>query len=232
MTALLTQDMLASRRERDVPVGVRRVAQYSPAAGTLAAEGRRTNATDAIEDMIDLALDMTFPASDPPAWSFREAAAPSALPDPPASIARVDNSAFDILFVDLLARYRPWRGLSRYSEVCRMLPAQDGLSCMALAGWVTDRTVFGFEWGSAFWLPTCQFVPNSGQPNGQPRWEPRTWPRSVCRELAPVFDGWRIARWLVEPNAWLQDRTPIMCVDQHLHEVLEAARADRFVAAG
>jgi hypothetical protein len=192
------------------------------------ARRERLARVDAVEDMIDLALDLTFPASDPPAWSFRGAGAPPALPDSPARIERGDVPTFDLLFVDLLARYRPWRGLSRYSELCRMLPAQDRLSCVALAGWITDGTVFGFEWGSDFWLPTCQFVPNSGQPSGQPR----TWPRSVCSELAPVFDGWRIARWLVEPNVWLQDAAPIMCVDQHLDAVLEAARADRFVAAG
>jgi hypothetical protein len=206
MTSQLTHNVLA-RRERVAP-------------------------TDAVEDMIDLALDMTFPASDPPTWSFREAGPLSALPDPPALIARSDDPAFDTLFVDLLARYRPWRGLSRYSQVCRMLAAQDGLSGMSLAGWIADGTVFGFGWGSDFWLPTFQFVPNSEQPSGQPRGQPRTWPRRICCELAPVFDGWRIAHWLVEPNVWLQDRTPIMCVDRHLHDVVQAARADRFVAAG
>jgi hypothetical protein len=231
MTSRLTHNMLTTR-EQASPVAVRRVRQPPPTTGAPAAGERRANATDATEDMIDLALDMTFPASDPPTWSFREAGPRSALADLPTPVAQADDPAFDTLFLDLLARYRPWRGLSRYSEVSRVLAAQDGLSCMALAGWITDGTVFGFEWGGDFWLPTCQFVSSGGQASSRPRWQPRTWPRSVCCELAPFFDGWRIARWIVEPNAWLQGRTPIMCIDRHLHEVVEAARADRFVAAG
>jgi hypothetical protein len=56
--------------------------------------------------------------------------------------------------------------------------------------------------------------------------------RQVVAELAPVFDEADIAAWLAEPNAWLGGRAPLATMSTDTANVLRAARADRFVAAG
>jgi hypothetical protein len=55
---------------------------------------------------------------------------------------------------------------------------------------------------------------------------------AVTAELRHVFDEWDIASWFVECNSWLGNRTPVVVVRENPTEVLEAARADRFIAAG
>ncbi|MDM0059234.1 antitoxin Xre/MbcA/ParS toxin-binding domain-containing protein [Variovorax fucosicus] len=56
--------------------------------------------------------------------------------------------------------------------------------------------------------------------------------QQVLAELVSVFDGWALAIWFVQPNPWLNDRSPVDLLGLNLSGVLEAARADRFVAAG
>jgi hypothetical protein len=55
---------------------------------------------------------------------------------------------------------------------------------------------------------------------------------AVLAELAGTFDDWELASWLAEPNAWLQGRTPVDALRAEPRAVLDAARADRFVARG
>lgn len=54
----------------------------------------------------------------------------------------------------------------------------------------------------------------------------------MLAELRPVFDGWALAAWFAKRNTWLNDRCPVDTVASNLMAVLEAARADRFVANG
>ena len=85
-----------------------------------------------------------------------------------------------------------------------------------------DRSVS--SGAAAGWLPLFQFEPNSLslRPESQ----------RVVAELAPYFDGWRLALWFAEPNLWLADRSPVDLLETNPTYVLDAARADRFVAAG
>lgn len=57
-------------------------------------------------------------------------------------------------------------------------------------------------------------------------------PQRVVAELGRNFDGWALAGWFVQPNAWLANQSPIECLGSRLPDVLEAARADRFVTTG
>lgn len=57
-------------------------------------------------------------------------------------------------------------------------------------------------------------------------------PQRVVAELGRGFDGWALASWFVEPNAWLASHSPIEYPGLHLPAVIEAARADRFVTTG
>ena len=59
-----------------------------------------------------------------------------------------------------------------------------------------------------------------------------TEPQRVVAELGRSFDGWALASWFVEPNAWLARHSPIDCLRSHLPDVLAAARADRYVTTG
>jgi hypothetical protein len=54
----------------------------------------------------------------------------------------------------------------------------------------------------------------------------------MLAELASAFDGWPLATWFAQHNAWLNDRSPVDLLDSDLADVLDIARADRFIAAG
>jgi hypothetical protein len=73
------------RRKFAAPLGARPVVHQVQAAGAPTVDTHRTKPLDAVEEMIDRALDMTFPASDPPAWSIPEPGVPPGLNDIPAA---------------------------------------------------------------------------------------------------------------------------------------------------
>ena len=83
--------------------------------------------------------------------------------------------------------------------------------------------VFGFEHARTFWIPMFQFELRD--------LSVRPELRKMLAELRSVFDGWAIAVWFAQPNAWLQGRRPVDPVLPEFPAVLEAARTDRFIAA-
>ena len=89
---------------------------------------------------------------------------------------------------------------------------------------VAAGELFSFQWHHAMWTPMFQFA--------MPGPTVAVGPRRVVVELGRGFDGWALASWFVEPNAWLASHSPIECVGSNLPAVLEAARADRFVTTG
>ena len=95
---------------------------------------------------------------------------------------------------------------------------------ISLAQLVADAEIFGFEWEGFFWLPMFQFAMSDLAIEAAPR--------QVRAELGEEFDGWALSAWFVEPNMWLANRRPIDLIGPHLEAVLQAARADRFVATG
>jgi hypothetical protein len=82
--------------------------------------------------------------------------------------------------------------------------------------------VFGFDWHGSFWVPMFQFDLRD--------LSLRLAAQQVQRELVPVFDGWTIAVWFAQRNSWLDEQRPVDLLDTQLHNVLHAARADRFIA--
>lgn len=135
-----------------------------------------------------------------------------------------DELPSDRDFIAMLSAYRATGGIARTDDLARMLNEHRRAGLDALAGLIAAGTVFGFEWGSDFWLPMFQFEPRdlSLKPA----------PRQVVAELADEFDGWGLAVWFAHPNCWLQDRRPVDLLNSQLSQVLEAARTDRFIAAG
>ena len=159
----------------------------------------------------------------------RESAAHVTQIAPPSRVGRAASPADspspqDRAFIALQHAYRPHGGLSRLSG----LVATQRCSSEARDNDATDLTqagrLFSFRWHADLWVPMFQFD-FSGT-------KAAAGPRSAVAELGPGFDGWALAHWFVQPNGWLAGRRPIECLDTHLPDVLEAARADRCVTAG
>ena len=93
---------------------------------------------------------------------------------------------------------------------------------VALAKLIVSGGVFGFEWQHTFWIPMFQF--DLGDLSVRPE------PQQVLAELASEFDGWTLAMWFAQPNAWLNERRPVDVLGSDVAAVVEAARADRFIA--
>ena len=93
-----------------------------------------------------------------------------------------------------------------------------------LARWIVQREVISFSWHSQTLLPLFQFDLETLQVRpGVPQ---------VIAELREAFDDLELADWFTRPNSWLQGSTPARRFESDLRAVLQAARADRYVALG
>ncbi len=136
--------------------------------------------------------------------------------------------------------YRVSQGRSRPSAMeCAFLPTGGIVSgeCLSqlmrhgidqpisvLARWIVNRDVVSFEIHGQIWLPMFQFEPSNLRV--------RPGVQKVIEELRSVFDEWELAEWFACPNSWLGGQTPASQVARDEQAVVQAARADRFVAAG
>jgi hypothetical protein len=137
------------------------------------------------------------------------------------TLSCIEDDSRDAAFVEMLRAFRRTGGLAREAEVI------DRTQACNSPGWRVDSvsgTIICFEWGQRFWLPWFQFDPAD--------MSLRPGPGKVIAELSPAFDGWEIATWFARPNLWVGDARPIDLIDECLHAVLGAARADKFIAAG
>lgn len=131
---------------------------------------------------------------------------------------------FDQRFIAMLDGYRASGGLAREHEVLALSKCRGGPDAATLAHWVALRKVISFEWQSQTWLPLFQFTRLDMQPQVELA--------RVLAELTPVCDAWELATWFAQPNPWLADRTPVDTMATDLPALLNAARAERFVANG
>lgn len=120
--------------------------------------------------------------------------------------------------------YEDVGGIGRGDEIGRLLADHRPGTFISMAQLVTDEDIFGFEWEGFLWLPMFQFAMRDLAIEAAPR--------QVRAELGDGFDGWALSAWFVEPNSWLAKSRPIDLIGSHLEAVLQAARADRFVATG
>ena len=130
----------------------------------------------------------------------------------------------DQQFVALMNAYRSSGGLARAQEVLELFVRRGGPDVATLARWVVQRDVLSFDWHTDNWMPLFQFDPADMRPLPQLR--------PVLAELTGVYSAWELAEWFTEPNAWLQGATPADRLGRDAAGVLDAARADRFVANG
>ncbi len=127
-------------------------------------------------------------------------------------------------FMALLKAYRPSGGLLRAQEAAARCKPRSATDVPTLAGWIVRRKVVSFEWLSRIWLPVFQF--NRLDMSRQSGLE------EALSELVTVHDDWGIANWFARPNAWLAGGTPSERLTTDAPEVLQAARAERYVIAG
>ena len=127
-------------------------------------------------------------------------------------------------FTAMLLAYRASGGTARADDLARLLQDRPDGAYVSLARLMATRKVFSFEWRNTYWVPMFQFdlADLSQRPGAQ----------QVLVELNSEFDDWHAALWFTQPNVWLQGVKPVDLKNTDLQAVLEAARADRFVAAG
>jgi hypothetical protein len=167
-------------------------------------------------------------ANHTPALIFRPSSVrqPVAKPEfrPAVTDDEIGDSPSDTGFIALRAAYRASGGTARGDDLARLLEDCRNTDFDSLTRLIVSGKAFGFDWNHLFWVPMFQFDLNDltlKQGSVQ-----------VVAELAKSFEGWTLAAWFVQRNSWLNQRRPVDLIDAHLHEVLAAARADRFVATG
>lgn len=87
---------------------------------------------------------------------------------------------------------------------------------------IVERSVVHVDWLGDIWLPSFQF--ELAAPSV------RSAVARIIDELRGVFSNWELALWFATPNSWLAGRVPADAVVVGGDEVLEAARADRYLA--
>jgi hypothetical protein len=93
-----------------------------------------------------------------------------------------------------------------------------------LAKWIVARSVLCLAWQGSNLVPMFQFQPCD--------LSIRTSFTRAFDELKDTFDNWEIGLWFATPNLWLDDRAPVDCLDESWIDVVQAARADRFIVRG
>ena len=152
-----------------------------------------------------------------PAATARAAAALDAADAP-------DFAAGDRGFIALCAAYRASGGIARPADLGHWLAGRGQGDSHSLATLIANGDVFSFDWRQTRWLPVFQL--QAQQPGmAAPL-------RQVLAELAPVMDGWQLAAWFVQANAWLAAQRPLDLLAEQPARVLAAARADRYVVKG
>ena len=128
----------------------------------------------------------------------------------------------DRQFVQMLDGFRTSGGLARLQEVAELCERRGGPDIATLSTCLSHREIICFEWQSHGWLPLFQFsqVDMTVCSQVQP----------VVSELSCIYDPWELAFWFSQPNPWLANRAPADALLLDPATVLQAARADRFVA--
>ena len=128
----------------------------------------------------------------------------------------------DTQFVTMLNAYRASGGLARAQEVVALFKRCEGPTVATLTQWIVQRDVICFDWRAQAWLPMFQFDRLHLQPDIKLK--------PVFSELAGTYGQWELATWFAEPNPWLESHAPVDMLLTDMPAVLNAARAERFIA--
>lgn len=123
-----------------------------------------------------------------------------------------------------LAVFRIHGGVAHANDVIYRLRRRCNQPMSRLARWIAEREIISLDFHGEVWLPLFQFDLESGSIRPEAD--------QVIATLTPAFDGWELVSWFVEPNTWLDGEVPVHLILRDAASVLQAARADRFVALG
>jgi hypothetical protein len=125
---------------------------------------------------------------------------------------------------EVLHAFQRTGGLTSGAEVTSLLRRHTSQPISALARWIVAQRVVSFGWQGEYLLPMFQF--------DRADMTVRRHVSAVLDEFDGTFDDWDLATWFALPNAWLGDDAPVDVLPLDPHGVLQAARADRFIARG
>jgi hypothetical protein len=126
--------------------------------------------------------------------------------------------------IAMVDAYRRTGGLVGGTELALLLRRHSTQPLSLLARWIVARRVVSYVWQSEILVPLFQFDRHD--------MSLRRGTVQVVDELADTFGDWELAAWFAHPNTWLQGTAPVELIDVDQPAVLQAARADRFVARG
>jgi len=125
---------------------------------------------------------------------------------------------------EVLDAFRRTGGLVSGDELTFLLRGRNSQPISMLARWIVNRRVVSFGWHGEYLLPMFQF--------DRADMTVRRPVAAILDELEGAFDDWDLATWFALPNTWLADDSPVDLLWLDPRAVLQAARADRFIARG
>jgi hypothetical protein len=119
--------------------------------------------------------------------------------------------------------FRGAGGVASGDQMAYLLRERTEQPISVVARWIVGREVVCYEWRSQTMLPLFQFdLPQAALRPSVAR---------VIRELRDLYTDSSLAMWFVEPSLWLNGAKPVQMIGTAPDAVLEAARADRWVAS-
>jgi hypothetical protein len=141
-----------------------------------------------------------------------------------ASTAAGSAPAAEDPMAAMMRVYEGAGGLVGSDELMLLLRKRTAQPISLLARLIVAHGVVSFEWQSQRLLPLFQFE--------TPYMSVRSSVSAVLAELSGTFDDREIAIWFATPNGWLNEAAPLHVINVDRTAVLNAARADRFIARG
>jgi len=115
-------------------------------------------------------------------------------------------------------------GMLDGDDAARALRDRASQPVAAIARWIVAREIVHLVHHACILIPMFQFDPQE--------LKLRPGVREAVLELRDAFDDWELCVWFASPNGWLGGATPVDRLAAGPDEVIQAARADRFVALG
>ena len=130
----------------------------------------------------------------------------------------------DHQYLAVARAYASSGGIAGCEEMVGLLRCCHDQPISVLARWIVGRAVVCFEWRATTLLPIFQF--DVADMTIRPQVS------DVLSELRDTFDDREVALWFAQPNAWIDGRAPVDVLRIDPVSVLDAARADRYIARG
>jgi hypothetical protein len=126
--------------------------------------------------------------------------------------------------------YRALGGLTRLQQVQDSVDQRDVADepihrdDQRVERWLAERRIFAVRWSDRSWVPQFQVEHASRRPFAHVA--------EILSVLDDTFDDAEIAAWFATASVWIGGRAPAAALATDTVAVLDAARADRFIARG